>query len=174
MGLDSPKKTFLRISAIPATGLKVEKIASPTQLALSPTLITVAAFPMKLIATLLIACGLASLALAAPAKVTEISHDQLKAAIASKSVTILDVNGTESFQEGRIPGAIDFIANEKKIAAMLPKQKDALIVAYCGNEYCPAYKAAATVAVNLGYTNVKHYAPGIDGWKKSGAKVEKS
>jgi rhodanese-related sulfurtransferase len=30
------------------------------------------------------------------------------------------------------------------------------------------------VAVNLGYTNVKHYAPGIDGWKKSGAKVEKS
>ena len=37
-----------------------------------------------------------------------------------------------------------------------------------------AYQAAASAAVALGYTNVKHYAPGIDGWKKSGAKVEKS
>jgi rhodanese-related sulfurtransferase len=127
---------------------------------------------MKLF-TFLLALGLAGTALAASSKVPDISHDELKAAIAKKAVTLLDVNGTESFQEGRIPGAIDFIAQEKKIAAMLPKQKDALIVAYCGNEYCPAYQAAATMAVKLGYTNVKHYAPGIDGWKKSGAKVEK-
>jgi rhodanese-related sulfurtransferase len=127
---------------------------------------------MKLF-SILIALGFASLALAA-SKVPDISHDELKAAIAKQSVTLLDVNGSESFQEGHIPGAIDFIANEKQIAAKLPKNKDALIVAYCGNEYCPAYQAAATTAIKLGYTNVKHYAPGIDGWKKSGAKIEKS
>jgi rhodanese-related sulfurtransferase len=127
---------------------------------------------MKLLTTLLLACGLVSVALAA-SKVPDISHAELQAAIAKKSVTLLDVNGSESFKEGRIPGAIDFIANEEKIAAMLPKNKDALIVAYCGNEYCPAYQAAATTAVKLGYTNVKHYAPGIDGWKKSGARTEK-
>ena len=129
---------------------------------------------MKFLTTLLFALGLTAVAFGASSKFASISHDELKAAIAKKSVTVLDVNGSESFAEGRIPGAIDFIANEKKIASMLPKKKDALIVAYCGNEHCPAYMAAATVAKNLGYTNVKHYAPGIDGWKKSGAKVEKS
>src|SRR4051812_46950599 len=146
---------------------------APTWLALQRTIATVRAFPMKLFTTLLLACGLASLALAASSKVPDISDAELKAAIAKKSVTLLDANGTDSFKEGRIPGAIDFIAQEKQIAAMLPKNKDALIVAYCGNEYCPAYEAAATTAIKLGYTNVKHYAPGIDGWKKSGAEVEK-
>jgi rhodanese-related sulfurtransferase len=47
------------------------------------------------------------------------------------------------------------------------------VVAYCGNEYCTAYLSAATAAQQLGYTNVKHYAPGIDGWKKSGAKLDR-
>ena len=128
---------------------------------------------MKTLSALLLVLGLARLAVAASSKVPMITHDALKAAIAAKQVTLLDVNGSDSFQEGRIPGAIDYIANEKKIAALLPKDKSALIVAYCGNEYCPAYLAAATTARELGYTNVKHYAPGIDGWKKSGAKVEK-
>ena len=112
--------------------------------------------------------------LAASSKFPSISHEELQRAVSSGKVTLLDVNGSESFQEGRIPGAIDFIAQKKAIASLLPKDKNALIVAYCGNEYCPAYLAAATTAKELGYTNVKHYAPGIDGWKKSGAKVEKS
>lgn len=128
---------------------------------------------MKILFTLLFTLGLASVALAASSKVAVIPHDALQAAIASKSVTLLDVNGTDSFKEGRIPGAIDYLAHEAKIAAMLPKDKKALIVAYCGNEHCPAYLAAATTAINLGYTNVKHYAPGIDGWVKKGAKVDK-
>ena len=129
---------------------------------------------MKIITALLLVCGLAAAAFAASSKFASISHDELKAAVAKKSVTLLDVNGSESYAEGRIPGAIDYIGNKKKIAALLPKDKNALIVAYCGNEYCPAYLTAATTAKELGYTNVKHYAPGIDGWKKSGAKVEKS
>ncbi len=107
-------------------------------------------------------------------KVREISHQELNTAISAKQVTLLDVNGTDSFTEGRLPGAIDYIANKDKIAALLPRDKNALVVAYCGNEYCSAYQAAATAARELGYTNVKHYAPGIDGWRKSGAKIEKS
>jgi len=129
---------------------------------------------MKFLSALLLALGLTGLALAASSKFAAISHQDLVAAIAAKQVTLLDVNGTDSFQEGRIPGAIDFTAQEKKLAALLPKDKQALIVAYCGNEYCGAYMAAAAAAKELGYTNVKHYAPGIDGWKKSGAKIEKS
>jgi rhodanese-related sulfurtransferase len=117
---------------------------------------------------------LAVVAQAAPGKIADISQADLQAAITAKSAVILDVNGSESFAEGRIPGAIDYIAIKAKLATVLPKDKSALVVAYCGNEYCSAYRAAAVAAVELGYTNVKHYAPGIDGWKKSGAKVEKS
>lgn len=128
---------------------------------------------MKIPTTLIIVLGLAGTVFAGSSKVPAIAHDELQAAIAAKKVTVLDVNGSESYKEGRIPGAVDFIAQQEKIAALLPKDKNALVVAYCGNEYCSAYLAAATAAQELGYKNVKHYAPGIDGWKKSGAKVEK-
>jgi rhodanese-related sulfurtransferase len=129
---------------------------------------------MKKLITLLTSLCLAVAVYAGSGKVASISHADLQAAIAKKAVTVLDVNGSESFTEGRIPGAIDFSANGKKLAALLPKDKNALVVAYCGNEHCSAYQSAASAAVALGYTNVKHYAPGIDGWKKSGAKLEKS
>jgi rhodanese-related sulfurtransferase len=129
---------------------------------------------MKKLITLLSTLCLAVVVYAAPRKIADISHADLQAAIAKKAVTVLDVNGSDSFAEGRIPGAIDYIAHKAKIAALLPKDKSALVVAYCGNEQCTAYRAAAVAAIELGYTNVKHYAPGIDGWVKSGAKVEKS
>ena len=129
---------------------------------------------MKKLFALVSSFLLAAALFANTGKVPDISHADLQAAIAKKSAVILDVNGSDSFKEGRIPGAIDYIANEAKLAALLPKDKKALIVAYCGNEYCSAYQAAASAAVALGYTNVVHYKPGIDGWKKSGAKIEKS
>lgn len=129
---------------------------------------------MKLLTAILLSLGLASAVFAKSSKVPDISHVDLEKAIAAKSVTLLDANGTESFKEGRIPGAIDYAAAKAKLAAVLPKDKGALIVAYCGNEYCSAYLSAAMAAVDLGYTNVKHYSRGIDGWKKSGAKTEKS
>ncbi|MES2696878.1 MAG: rhodanese-like domain-containing protein, partial [Verrucomicrobiota bacterium] len=116
---------------------------------------------MKTLSFLLLALGLVATAFAASSKFASISHKELQAAIDKKAVTVLDVNGSDSFKEGRIPGAIDFDANEKKIASLLPKDKNALIVAYCGNEYCSAYVSAASAAQKLGYTNVKHYSPGI-------------
>lgn len=128
---------------------------------------------MKLLTSLVLALGLVASAIAASSKVPSIPHADLQAAIQAKSVTLLDANGSDSFKEGRIPGAIDYAAQKARLAALLPKNKQALVVAYCGNEYCTAYLAAATAAMELGYTNVKHYAPGIDGWKQSGAKVEK-
>ena len=74
---------------------------------------------------------------------------------------------------GRIPGAIDYASLRGGLAGVLPKDKAALVVAYCGNEKCQAYRTAAKAVAALGYTNVKHYAPGIAGWRASGAKIEK-
>jgi rhodanese-related sulfurtransferase len=83
------------------------------------------------------------------------------------------VNGTDSYKSGHIPGAIDFEASEAQLAKLLPADKSALVVAYCGNEHCGAYKQGAAAAEKLGYTNVKHYAPGIAGWKKAGEQTQK-
>jgi rhodanese-related sulfurtransferase len=102
----------------------------------------------------------------------EITHKELQSALAARTVTVLDANGTSSYRDGHIPGALDFDAVKGKLASVLPADKSALIVAYCANEDCPDYREAAEAAEALGYTNIKHYAPGILGWKESGARVE--
>lgn len=103
----------------------------------------------------------------------EITIKDLKAAIADKHVTLLDANGTDSYRDGHIPGAIDFASDGSKLEKALPKDKSALIVAYCGGPQCMAYKEAAAKAKALGYTNVKHFTAGISGWKSAGEKTEK-
>ena len=129
---------------------------------------------MKLLTVLLLSLGLAGAASAKSSKVPDISHADLQKAVAAKAVTLLDANGTESFKEGRIPGAIDYASAKAKLAAMLPKDKGALIVAYCGGPRCKAYKAAAEAAEKLGYKNVKHMSAGISGWTAAGEKTEKA
>ncbi len=104
----------------------------------------------------------------------EISIGELEKAIAAKKATVIDVNGTESWNQARIPGAINFEADRGKLAKLLPKDKDALVVAYCGGPQCSAYQAAAKAAKELGYTNVKHLKAGISGWLAAERKVEKS
>jgi rhodanese-related sulfurtransferase len=128
---------------------------------------------MKTFLSFLCALALSPLVAFAADQFPSISQDQLKQAMAEKKVCLIDVNGSESFKAGHIPGAIDFEVAQAKFASELPKNKSALVVAYCGNEECPLYKAAARKAEQLGYTNVKHFAPGIQGWVKSGAPVQK-
>ncbi len=117
--------------------------------------------------------SLSSIACAADAHFADITHAELTAAIKAKSVVVIDVNGSDSFKAGHIPTAVDFDAQEKQLAAVLPKDKSALVVAYCGSEQCPAWKSAATAVAALGYTNVKHYTPGLAGWKDAGGELQK-
>ena len=103
----------------------------------------------------------------------DISLTDLKSAIAEKKVTLLSVQAPASYANGHIPGAIDFTSHTADLAKFLPADKSSLIVAYCGNEYCPAYAYAAEAAARLGYTNVQHFKPGIAGWKAAGEPTQK-
>ena len=102
----------------------------------------------------------------------DISINELKSAIAEKKATLIDANGSDSFKAGHIPGAIDFDSKSAD-RKLLPADKNALVVAYCGGPQCGAYAAAAKAAKALGYTNVKHLSAGISGWKDAGAPLEK-
>ncbi|MFA6962149.1 MAG: rhodanese-like domain-containing protein [Opitutaceae bacterium] len=127
----------------------------------------------KLLLPLIACCAFVTAVFASSDKVADISLDDLKAAVASGKVALIDVNGSDSYKAGHIPGAIDFEANETKLASLLPADKSALVVAYCANPHCGAYKAGAAAAEKLGYTNVKHFPGGISGWKKAGELTEK-
>ena len=120
--------------------------------------------------------AVAAISIVMPLRAAEAPHitqAELTKAIDAKTVVLLDVNGTESYQAAHIPGALNFEAVGGNLKNILPADKKALIVAYCGSEMCGAYKAGVQAAEKLGYTNVKHFAPGIKGWVESGAKTEK-
>jgi rhodanese-related sulfurtransferase len=98
----------------------------------------------------------------------------LKKAIAEKAVTVIDVNGSDSYKAGHIPTAIDYEKDGATLDKVLPADKAALVIAYCGGPKCNAYKAAAKKAKELGYTNVKHLSAGISGWKEADEATEKA
>lgn len=126
---------------------------------------------MKKLALFVTALFLAAGAYAAEFPTITIS--ELKTKLDSpKHIVLLDANGTDSWQKGHIPGAIDFNANEDNLASLLPKDKNVLIVAYCANPACPAYRRAAEAAKKLGYKNIKHLTAGIMGWRDAGEKTE--
>jgi rhodanese-related sulfurtransferase len=103
----------------------------------------------------------------------DISIKEVDGLTKSKKAVIIDVNGTESYQKGHIPGALDYAAIKDNLAAKLPTDKSTLVVAYCGGPKCMAYQAAAKAATKLGYKNVKHMSAGISGWKEAGQSLEK-
>jgi len=125
---------------------------------------------MKKLLTLLTAALVATALYAG--EFPDISITELKTAIEGKKVTVIDVNGSDSYKSGHIPGAVNFEAVKSDLTKALPQDKNALVVAYCGGPTCQAYQAAAKEAAKLGYKNVKHLSAGISGWKKAGEKTE--
>jgi rhodanese-related sulfurtransferase len=126
---------------------------------------------MKKILALLFYTLLGTAAIAAD--VPDISIADLKVAIAAQQVVVIDVNGSESYVTGHIPGALDFEAKEATLEQALPADKTTLIVAYCGGPRCRAYKKATAAAAKLGYTNIKHLSAGISGWVEAKEATEK-
>jgi rhodanese-related sulfurtransferase len=120
---------------------------------------------MHLMCALALAGLFSSSALAADLEVPVITHEELKAAIADKQVTLIDANGSASYIEAHIPNAIDYQTNHAKLGKLLPANKSALIVTYGAHERCGAYRWAVELAHKLGYTNIRLYSPGIEGWK---------
>ena len=102
----------------------------------------------------------------------DVSVSDVKALAEAKKAVIIDVNGSDSYQSGHVPGALNFAVIKDNLAASLPADKGALIIAYCGNPNCGAYLRAAKAAQKLGYTNIKHMSAGISGWKSAGMKTE--
>lgn len=126
---------------------------------------------MKKLSAVIVAMALAVSAFAGEYK--EISIKEVRGLVDAKNAVIIDVNGTDSFKKGRIPGALNYEVVKSGLASVLPADKNATVVAYCGGPKCRAYEAAAKAASDLGYKNVRHLVAGISGWKEAGMPIEK-
>lgn len=102
----------------------------------------------------------------------EVSLDELKKLIETKTVFLIDANSRKTYDRGHLPGALSFTKNEKDFASLLPKDKNAVLVAYCGGPMCSAWEDAAEAATKAGYTNIKHFKGGLKGWKSAGLSLE--
>ena len=107
-------------------------------------------------------------------KESTITSDALVALLASGApVVLLDARAGKYDDGKRIPGAksLNDASTPEQVAAVV-KDKNALIVTYCAGIKCPASVHLAEHLRKLGYTNVREYREGIEGWLALGKAVE--
>ena len=83
--------------------------------------------------------------------------------------TVIDARPTKrKYAKGHVPGAIS-IPNTQfdKLTHMLPVEKSAPLIFYCGGMKCPLSVKSAIKAKALNYTNVKVFQGGYPEWKKA-------
>ena len=104
-----------------------------------------------------------------------LTSGEMKKIVDAKSATILDAR-TGKFDDGnRIPGAksLSSESSAADVAKVIP-DKNLPVVTYCANLKCPASGMLAKHLKSLGYSNIREYPEGIEGWISSGNAVEKA
>jgi rhodanese-related sulfurtransferase len=98
-----------------------------------------------------------------------ITREELRRAIESDSVIVVETLRAEHFAQGHLPGAIHihFEQIAERAPDLLP-DKAAAIVTYCSNTACRNSEIAANQLAKLGYTNVRKYAEGKQDWQQAG------
>ncbi|GGX83703.1 rhodanese-like domain-containing protein [Massilia dura] len=80
---------------------------------------------------------------------------------------LLDVRGTEKYEQGHVPGAVD-LAHRKIIGSKLAEYPaDTLFVTYCAGPHCNGAARAAIRLAKLGRP-VKIMPGGVTGWLDEG------
>jgi rhodanese-related sulfurtransferase len=107
-----------------------------------------------------------------PAIGTEISTDELKKVITSKTAPVVDVRSPREYSIAHIPGSINIYETEiDRMAKLLPARNSELVI-YCNGPYCHKVKRVAEQLFKMGYTNVKRYQSGIPVWRAYGNTVQ--
>jgi rhodanese-related sulfurtransferase len=98
-----------------------------------------------------------------------ISRLELRQAIADRTVTVVETLREEHFADGHLPDAIHlhFEDVEERASELIP-DLNTPIVTYCSNVLCRNSDLAALRLRKLGYTNVRRYPEGKQGWVENG------
>ncbi len=102
-----------------------------------------------------------------------ISRDEVRAELDAGTITLIDALPESYYTQQHLPGALNLVADdvEARAASLLP-DKTTAVVTYCSNPACANSTQVATKLENLGYTNVRKYADGIQDWTEAGLPTE--
>jgi len=102
-----------------------------------------------------------------------ISREDLRAAIDSGTVTVVDALGGDYYDKQHLPGAVALPPGEvdARAASVLP-DKGTAIVTYCTGPSCPNSGQVADRLTALGYSDVRKYQEGIEDWTSAGLPTE--
>ena len=102
----------------------------------------------------------------------EISTDELKKILTTKSEPVLDVRSATEYAIAHIPGSINVYEKEVERVVQLFPDKAANFILYCNGPYCGKSKRLSEQLVKLGYTKVKRYQLGLPVWRALGNTVQ--
>ena len=101
---------------------------------------------------------------------TRLSVMGVKDRFDKKTCVFLDARKPEEYQEGHIPGALNFYGNELEtfIPLVIPKltDKNQEIITYCHGGDCDLSLQVAKTLMEAGYTHVEIFTGGWPDWKK--------
>ena len=80
---------------------------------------------------------------------------------------LYDARPVKRFGKAHVPSARPAHPKDENFLSLLPEDKGALLVFYCGGPTCPYTGIAVEMAQKAGYTNLKGYQAGLPGWKKN-------
>ncbi|MBW1792652.1 MAG: hypothetical protein JRJ14_10430 [Deltaproteobacteria bacterium] len=80
---------------------------------------------------------------------------------------LFDARPARRFGGGHIPTSVTAFPKDKNFLNLLPEDKAALVVFFCGGPTCPYTGKAVAKAQKAGYTNLKGFQAGMPGWKKA-------
>jgi len=113
-----------------------------------------------------------------PAGVKRIDASALKdlLQLGGESFVLIDSRPAGRYVQGHLPGAISIPLNEleKDGAKLLPADLNKTLVFYCGGLSCMLSPKSATIAVKLGFKDVRMFPEGEPGWKKLDYATESS
>ena len=103
-----------------------------------------------------------------PGNYASVSADYVAKKIESNEITLIDARPYKpKYVKGHIPTAISIPDSQfSKMTDMLPQDKEAPLVFYCGGHACKLSHKSAKKAIELGYTKVKVFSAGYPGWKE--------
>lgn len=109
----------------------------------------------------------------------EVSTDELKLILETKSAIVFDARPHEEFSVSHIPGAVNvapkpgmpislYTSDVAEVGRVLEQDKSRSIVLYCNGPFCGKSKRLAADLLKDGYKNVRRYQLGMPVWRALG------
>jgi rhodanese-related sulfurtransferase len=104
----------------------------------------------------------------------EIGTEELWQKIESGARFVLvDALAPVAYAGAHLPGAVNIPETSvERLAERRIPDSDSEIVVYCANPSCESSIVVASRLLELGYTNVRHYAGGKQAWREAGLPLE--